>query len=262
MIKKLFAQSGILRSIFFPILGQFDFQIRIKHDFTKRSFYLKSWSHKGYWYYGLSREGEEVDRFKELIKKGSNILEVGGHIGHVTQLFESLVSNSGKVLVAEPTKESLFYLKKNVLSSTTILPVAVSDKIGKLNFFTEHYGGYTNSLVEDFTSSMNTNLSITHRTKPKSIKKTEVDSTTIDQICKDKQYSPNFIKIDVEGAEYNVLIGGKETLQSVDSLMVEISRSNQEVYNFLYGLDFRAIHKDGNPVKKNDYPSGNIFFIK
>ena len=165
-------------------------------------------------------------------------------------------------MVAEPTKESLFYLKKNVLSSTTILPVAVSDKIGKLNFFTEHYGGYTNSLVEDFTSSMNTNLSITHRTKPKSIKKTEVDSTTIDQICKDKQYSPNFIKIDVEGAEYNVLIGGKETLQSVDSLMVEISRSNQEVYNFLYGLDFRAIHKDGNPVKKNDYPSGNIFFIK
>ena len=114
MIKKLLAELGILRTVLFPILSKFDFQICIKHDLTKRSFYLKFWSHKGYWYYGLSREGEEVDRFKELISEGSSVLEVGGHIGHVTQLFESLVGNSGKVLVAEPTKESLFYLKKNV----------------------------------------------------------------------------------------------------------------------------------------------------
>lgn len=262
MIRKVLAKSGVLRSIFFPILGLFDIQIRIKHDLTKRNFYLKYWSHKGYWYYGFSREGEEVKRFKELISKGSNVLEVGGHIGYVTQLFESLVGDSGKVLVAEPTKESLFFLEKNVLSSTTILPVAVSDKIGKLNFFTEHHGGYTNSLVEDFTLSMNSNLSNSQRTKLKSILKTEVDSTTIDEIYKDKHNLPNFIKVDVEGAEYSVLIGGKSTLRSVDSLMVEISRLNQEVYSFLYDLDFKAIYSDGNPVEKNNYPSGNIFFIK
>ena len=71
-----------------------------------------SWLHKGYWYYGLHREKKEIERFQELIPKDGCVCEVGGHIGYMTQIFEDLVGEKGTVFVAEPTPNSIKFLKK------------------------------------------------------------------------------------------------------------------------------------------------------
>ena len=111
-MKKLIASIYFLRIIFIPLLKLFNFRFKWKHDITKRDFYLESFKHKGYWYYGRNREQFEIDAFYRLIQKGDKVLEVGTHIGYITQVFEEIVGKAGQLVVIEPTPESNYYLKK------------------------------------------------------------------------------------------------------------------------------------------------------
>ena len=262
MIKKILAESNVLRSLLFPLLSKFNFEIKYIHDITKRPMTIMSWSHKGYWYFGSLREKEEIERFKELIPNSGCVLEVGGHIGYVTQVFEHLVGDKGTVLVAEPTPQSRHLLKKNVMPSTKVLPVAVSNDNGIMDFFIEEHGGFTNSLVREFTETTNSSLSSSQRKPAQNLKIIEVDVMTIDTIFADIARSPDFIKIDVEGAELDVLQGATKTLSTVASLMVEITRNHKEVYELLYDFEFKAINKSGAAIAKEEYPGGNIFFVR
>jgi FkbM family methyltransferase len=148
------------------------------------------------------------------------------------------------------------------LPSTKILPVAVSNVVGKMNFFIEELGGFTNSLVREFTETTNSSLSSSQRKAAQNLKNIEVDVTTIDAIFNDLGCGPDFIKIDVEGAELNVLQGAIKTLSNVGSLMVEITRSHKEVYELMYELEFKAISKSGEALSKEEYPGGNVFFVR
>jgi len=150
-MQKLLANIVLLRLIFIPLLKKLNFEFKWRHDITKRPFYLKSFDHKGYWFYGKDREIDELKFFKKLILQGFSVLEVGTHIGYLTQYFEDLVGSKGRVLAVEPTQDSLRYLKKNIRSDTIVIEKAASDKKGQAEFFVESFGGFTNSLVEEFT---------------------------------------------------------------------------------------------------------------
>ena len=260
-LKRILADSDILRAITFPLLRRLDFEIKVKHDITKRPLTLLSWLHKGYWYYGASREEEEIQRFRELIRKGMVVLEIGGHIGYVTQLLEELVGESGRVYVAEPFPNSRYFLEKNVLPSTCVLSMALSDTSGRSELYTDAFGGFTNSLVREFTAESNASKSVSQKKRNVDLGKIEVNTITVDDLCRKFVISPNFIKIDVEGAELSVLKGAKNTLKSVDSLMVEVSRNHREVFSLLHDYGFRATSKNGESLllsKNNE----NIFFSR
>ena len=49
------------------------------------------------------------------------MLEVGTHIGYLTQYFEFLVGDAGHILAVEPTPNGLYFLKKNVCTKTMII---------------------------------------------------------------------------------------------------------------------------------------------
>lgn len=261
MRKKLLANNNLLRSVFLPILRSFNFEFCLKHDVTKRKFYLLSFLHKGYWYYGSKREENELKRFNELINGGDTVLEIGAHIGYVTQIFEELVGKTGKILVAEPTEFSRRFLSKNIRSDTKILPIAVSNTIGQMDFYTEQFGGFTNSLVREFTAKKNKSLSDSYHVQSRRITKKKVDVSTIDAICAENCISPHFIKVDVEGAELNVLEGAAETLKNVQALMVEVNENHEEVYKLLLDSNFNAFLSNGDAII-NNFPGGNIFFVK
>lgn len=263
-MKKNIAEITILRKIMFPILRRLNFEYGWKHDITHRKLYLETWLHKGYWYYGSQRESSEVKMFSKLINKGDCVFEIGGHIGYVTQIFEDLVGAEGKVLVAEPTPKSRYLLKKNVRDATKVLPFAMADLDGEMEFFSEEkFGGFTNSLVSEFTEESNEGLSKSQQHTKESISKVTVEVKTVDSICEQYSVNPNFLKIDVEGAELLVLKGAKHVLQNVRALMVEVSRNHKEVFNFLKACNFIALDAEGLSLEE-DITEGNknIFFVK
>jgi len=239
-MQKLLANIVLLRLIFIPLLKKLNFEFKWRHDITKRPFYLKSFDHKGYWFYGKNREIDELTFFKKLILQGFSVLEVGTHIGYLTQYFEDLVGSKGRVLAVEPTQDSLRYLKKNIRSDTIVIEKAASDKKGQAEFFVESFGGFTNSLVEEFTHTCNESH-IESQNVVSDVSSVIVETDTLDNICCQNNFVPNFIKIDVEGAEYSVLKGASHILKNVNGLMVEISRNEKGVLNLLASLGFKLV---------------------
>ena len=252
-LKNFLVNLSILRYIFIPVLKTLNFEFRWKHDLTNKPFYLQSYYHKGYWFYGQNREKDELYFFQKLIDKGDSVLEVGTHIGYLTQYFEILVGDAGNILAVEPTPNSLYYLKKNVWPKTIIIEKAASNKLGEVEFFTEEFGGFTNSMISEFTQNQN-KLHQKFQHINSDISSIKVKTDTLDNICFQNNFLPNFVKIDVEGAEYDVLLGAKHILKDVKAIMVEISNNENDVCSLLNNLSFKKM----NVLNK----SKNIFFVK
>lgn len=262
-MKKKIAEIEILRKVAFPILRKFNFEYGWKHDVTLRKLYLETWFHKGYWFYGSKRESSELKMFNKLISSGDCVFEIGGHIGYFTQIFEDLVGEEGKVLVAEPTPKNRDFLMKNVRDNTAVLPFAMADMNGEMEFYTEKFGGFTNSLVNEFTEASGEALSESQNSDESSISKITVEVKTVDSMCEQHSVSPNFLKIDVEGAELSVLKGAEQVLKNTKALMVEVSRNHKEVFEFLAAYGFITLDAEGRSLgRKITEGNKNVFFVK
>ncbi|MDG1905140.1 MAG: FkbM family methyltransferase [Arenicella sp.] len=256
------ANFNVLRKWFFPLLRRLDFPIKIEHDLTGRKFHLMSWMHKGYWYYGAKREEQEIDAFRAYIDEGYAVLEVGAHIGYLSQFFEHLIGPKGRLIAVEPTPFSRQFLNKNVKSSTIVLPVALSDNVGEVEFFMEELGGVTNSIEREFTQTSSLDLLKTQSAPRARIESVKVLTSTIDILCKTNDFHPDFIKIDVEGAELRVLKGAETVLQKLNALMVEVSLNHSEVYDKLRGFGFTPYDSSGRTINVGNVQGGNFFFVR
>ncbi|GGB60208.1 hypothetical protein GCM10011316_35300 [Roseibium aquae] len=261
-LKKSFASLGFFRRVLFPIARQLDFRFTWKHDITGRPFSLLTWSHKGYWFYGADREKDEIDGFRRHIAEGDRVLEIGGHIGYVTQVFEDLVGENGQVCVVEPTLQSRLFLERNVGKKTRVLPYAVSNASGTVTLYTERFGGFTNSIVREFIEESVTTLNESQSANRHDIEGVRVEAITLDALCEGQDFQPDFLKIDIEGAELLALQGGSKMLGKLKAAMIEISRDAEETMALMQGLGFAAYRPDGSALKPGETVLGNVFFVR
>lgn len=196
-----------LRKVVLPLMKRFSFDFTIGHHWLPGApVHLSLFLHKGYWYHGRARERETMEAFARLIPAGGTVIDVGGHIGYVSMYFASLVGPTGRVFVFEPGPDNQRYLRRNVagLPNVEWADRAVSDESGEATLYCDNLGGQNNSLVADFNAlERNANRSgiAAERTEVK------VESTTLDDFCAERSLKPDFIKIDVEGAELRVVRG-------------------------------------------------------
>jgi len=138
------------------------------------------------------------------LNKGDHFLDIGAHYGYFTLLAAEIIGSNGKIMSFEPTSSSYKLLLENTkaLKNTTILQTAISNSEENLIFyeFPNLHSEYNASDVSQFE-----NEDWFQKSPPV---KVEVQATTIDHITKDKDFNPQMIKIDVEGAEYNAIQGG------------------------------------------------------
>lgn len=161
---------------------------------------------------------------KHYIKPGDTIYDIGANIGFFTVMCAKLTSPTGHVYAFEPVHETEEKLKRNIdlnkLNNVTILEKAVSDHSGKSELRLNKYCGAT-SLVE---------IPIVSRLKGIAI----VEVVSIDELIDQKVLiPPDLVKIDVEGAEFDVLHGMEQTIRTLKPIIIcEIDDKNKE--SFMY----------------------------
>ncbi|WP_316811419.1 FkbM family methyltransferase [Pedobacter heparinus] len=258
----------IIRMIALKFLKLTARDIIINHHYTGKKLVLNSYYHKGYWYYGKKREETTMNQFKDIIKKGDFVLEIGGHIGYITTFFASLVGEKGRVLVFEPGSNNLPYLKKNIsyynTSNIKIEEKGAGDHDGIETFFLDPLTGQNNSFVKDFDGFyINRQQSVERESEYMDEK---VEMMRLDSYFAGKSQLPNFVKIDVEGFELNVIKGFLETIKkNRPEFMIEIQKDESTIINLFKDLGYKIQNENSEEILNyEDYllkMTPNIFFL-
>jgi len=176
--------------------------------------------------------------FEKTIRKGSTVFDLGGHVGFYTMLSSVLVGTEGKVFVFEPVPRNLFYLKGhlrlNRISNVTVIEAAVSDKKGMVSF-DDSPGSSMGHIASDG--------------------KIQVETVVLDElIFKGEMPAPDFMKIDIEGAEMLALSGARSMLAKYHPNIILSTHGDvvhQECCSFLKSLGYKLQPIDGMPLAQS-----------
>jgi FkbM family methyltransferase len=176
-------------------------------------------------------EGHIVGRFTP--KEGDTVIDIGAHIGRYTITSSKQVGNTGKVVAIEADPDNFQLLKRNIALNnlTNVLPLnyAVFSTRTRMKLYEQSASAKYNSLM------------LARAAKTKNY--VEVNADTLDSILKLNEVNQvNWIKIDVEGAEFEVLKGSTKTLSTENvSLLIEIHNiADPRHYDNI--LDFLKYH--------------------
>lgn len=185
------------------------------------------------WVLSRGASGEEGERknFIWLIDSGRfrRFLDVGANIGLYGFIFGS-ATKDGTVAMIEPDQSNAILIRKTILASklhSTVVEAAASDESSTSMFYKDDLTGSTGSLVRSAGDSF---IAFHHHQNPSAV---SVRSITLDELY--PLESPDFVKIDVEGAELKVLRGGEAMLsRSHPALMFECDQDQEAVRVFLH----------------------------
>ena len=157
----------------------------------------------------------EIDLQQALareLKKGDVFYDLGANAGFFSLLAAKLVGPKGRVFAFEPLPENIESVREqifvNSLDYCELIPKAVCDRSGTSSFAAAHHVSLGRIDGEDYKAA-------------KQI--LTVETISLDEFVENHP-RPDFIKIDVEGAEADVLIGAGTLLSSKDapSLLIEL----------------------------------------
>lgn len=252
----------LLRRLVIPLFAKINpGDITIRHHYTGDSFHLHSFRHKNYWIHGRRRETETMELFARLIEPGNTVLDVGANIGYVSLFLSRLVGDSGRIYSFEPGEDNLRYLERNTRDkrNITVISKGAGNIDGRLTFFEEDLSGQNNSFVSDFQILLDNAERAGIRPN---VRQSSVDVTTIDSFIDQCKARADFIKVDVEGYEHEVILGMERALRSFRPvLMVEVARNQEAVFNLLTGHGYLLYNVALNRIDDYSELSDNIFCI-
>lgn len=180
---------------------------------------------------GGAGEDKEREHFVEMLQsqKFRRFFDVGANVGLYGFIFRSAIKEGALVMI-EPDADNVKLIRRTIarahLKGVQLLHAAASDRQGTFTFYKDDLSGATGSLRRAGQQSF---LSIHHRRAPKPVL---VECLTLDSLCADGD--PDFLKIDVEGAEMCVLRGADKMLRrSHPALFFECDEDQASVHSFL-----------------------------
>ena len=148
---------------------------------------------------GHDIEHKTKNIFLENISMYDTVIDVGAHIGEYSLIAMKKMGNTGQVISIEPLDDGCKWLQNNIsinnFTNHNVMQCAVGSKSGLMTLYRNSVNGpfgYLESIVNG----------------KKLCESTKVKMTTIDEILeKNNIQNVDMLKIDVEGFEYDVLIG-------------------------------------------------------
>jgi len=157
-------------------------------------------------------EPNEVNLVQKVLKKGDRVFDIGANIGYYTTLFSSLVGPAGEITAFEPDPANRSLLQENLTANrcanTSICELGVSDKTSSVLLHLCDNNQGMHRIYDSICCGVET---------------IEIDCVALDDFVSTEQ-SIDFIKMDIEGAEYKALAGMSRILNQDDlMLLIEFS---------------------------------------
>ena len=178
--------------------------------------------------------------FAQDLKEGDVFYDIGANVGFFSVIAAKLVGNIGKVYAFEPGGENAASIRYNAglnkFEQIEVIEKAVSITSGTAQLLLAQYSGGHAFATADVP--------------PDLAGETTVDLVSIDELIIQQQIvPPNFIKVDVEGAELDVLKGMQETIKTYqptiiyevdDGDRIAYERKYRELATFFESLDYQV----------------------
>ena len=152
-------------------------------------------------------EKKEREFVKSVVNRDMITADIGANLGQYTVLLSHLVGKKGKVYSFEPNPEIYNLLKKSVevnnLTNTHLSIKAISNKKGSGLLYNSPFNTGDNRLY-----------------KPNFMfNEVKIIETTLDDFLK-KNQKIDFIKIDIQGGEFNALLGMSNIIKKNNNLII------------------------------------------
>ena len=190
--------------------------------------------------HSCNKEKEIIGWIENKVAKGAVLYDIGANVGAYSLVAGIINKGKVKVYAFEPAYFNYYKLviniKINNLQDWIIpLPMAVSDDLGisDLNFSSTEFGSALHIL--------DTDLNVEGKINDNSFKLPVLTVRLDDLVTTFGLPAPNFLKIDVDGTELEVLKGGTQILSAPDlqGIYIELDENNN---NFREILEILAVN--------------------
>lgn len=205
-------------------------------------------------YFPADYEKPNFTFLQQHIGEGSVVLDIGAHIGLFACYAAKSMNGKGMVFAFEPTPATNALLQQTVAinkMSGVIEPrnEAMGIAPGKTTFYISNIkGDNSNSLVNYL--------------EDREMKGIDITVSSVDSFVQEKKLSKvSFIKIDVEGAEYDTIRGAETTLKTLRPVCIlaihpvgirEKGDTLEAIYDFVKSCNYH-ITVDNAPISREQF---------
>ncbi|MDF2551510.1 MAG: hypothetical protein K0R77_785 [Chryseobacterium sp.] len=202
---------------------------------------LSDWIQQQLYFLG-DYEKPEIDYLSDFLKPGNVFIDIGANIGLFSLNASEIVGEKGKIYAFEAFPPNYNQFKENISLNKFENIIAENKAISSQNSTIEilynekdNNIGMASAFLKDFTS------------------KEVVESTTLDQYSVDHHINRiDLIKIDIEGGEYDALLGMTRILTEIKpQILIEINHktlkdsghSETEIINLFSKFNYQILKK-------------------
>ena len=199
------------------------------------------------WYLFENKEPEVRYFFDRNLRTGDTVFDVGANVG-VFSLYVAALRRDSTVYAIEPEISNIARLRENILANAFqewIKPICagVNDRVGITRLFlsSEEPGAAVHSISDSELEKTHLGYDV--------VGHEAVISVTLDYLAAELGTVPNLIKIDTDGNEKKILLGGKKVLtdERLRAIVIEMPVDVNEA------TDCRTILNQSG-LKNIDYP--------
>jgi FkbM family methyltransferase len=170
---------------------------------------------------------------RQYVATGDTVYDIGANIGYVSLSLAKRVGSRGRVVAFEPVPWNADLLRRNIedngITNVQLLEVAASDNCGE-------------AVMRIAGNNPDMASLVWHRNNPSALE-IVIKRVVIDDLVEAGTLTePKFVKIDVEGAEGQVLQGMRSTLaKALPVVFIECSDAGRETsWHLLSELGYRC----------------------